>query len=287
MADVAAPPGPKSLACFLEDVPPGVMEAVEFGPRTNYNFNGRFEAKLDVPLLKLHCTDSSCNRVMFFASTKKELLLTVGRHDEVLYFTCRHCARVMKSFSLRFAVTDKSCTAFKFGEVPPFGPPLPARLLRLAGNHGELLKKGRRSENQGLGIGAFAYYRRVVELQKGRLIDELSNAVTRLGGDTEALQGLERARTENQFSNAIEIMAGVTPKELFVSGQNPLTLLHAPLSVGLHGLSDDECLKNAHNVRIVLAALLERIAAVTEEKAELDAAVKELLGPRSQPAQKD
>jgi hypothetical protein len=32
---------------------------------------------------------------------------------------------------------------------------------------------GRRAENQGMGIGAFAYYRRVVENQKNRIIAEI------------------------------------------------------------------------------------------------------------------
>jgi hypothetical protein len=78
-------------------------------------------------------------------------------------------------------------------------------------------------------------------------------------------------------------MAEVMPKELFVLGQNPLKLLHGPLSVGLHGLSDEECLKKAHSIRIVMTALLERIQMVTEEKAELDAATKDLLPSPTKP----
>jgi hypothetical protein len=210
------------------------------------------------------------------------------RHDSYLDFVCRNCRKGAKTFAVRFIPGDTEQTehtrfAMKFGEMPPFGPPLPAKLLQLAGADGDILKKGRRSENQNLGIGAFAYYRRVVERQRSRLIDELKNAIERLGGDAAALSTLEAARTETQFSKAIEQMAAVTPKELYVGGRNPLTLLHGPLSVGLHGLTDDDCLKAAHNIRVVLAALLERIQMVTEEKAELDAAVRELLQtpPRS------
>jgi hypothetical protein len=44
------------------------------------------------------------------------------------------------------------------------------------------------------------------------------------------------------------------------------------------------CLKKAHSIRIVMTALLERIQMVTEEKAELDAAIKDLLPP---PAKSD
>ena len=117
-----------------------------------------------------------------------------------------------------------------------------------------------------------------MEAQKSRLIDELKKATERLGGNNQAaLAALEEARNENQFSKALELIADVTPKELFVSGHNPLKLLHEPLSIGLHGLTDEECLSKAHSIRIVLAALLERVQMVTEEKTELDAAIKDLL----------
>ena len=56
---------------------------------------------------------------------------------------------------------------------PPFGPPTPARVITLIGPDKEYYLKGRRAENQGMGIGAFSYYRRVVENQKNRIIDEV------------------------------------------------------------------------------------------------------------------
>ena len=47
--------------------------------------------------------------------------------------------------------------ALKFGEFPAFGPPVPPRVLSLIGPDKDLFLKGRRSEIQGLGVGAFAY----------------------------------------------------------------------------------------------------------------------------------
>jgi hypothetical protein len=237
---------------------------------------------LKVPPLLLFCGHTACGGMRIFDPKLKAEAIGWAVSDELLDFICRHCTSSRKTFAVRFTpIPSNKRKAQKFGEMPPFGPPLPAKLLQLAGNEIGTLKKGRQSENQSLGIGAFAYYRRVVERQKSRLIDELSNAIERLGGDAATLEQLELARHENQFSKAIQLMAAVMPKELYVSGQNALTLLHGPLSVGLHGLSDTECLVMAHNIRIVLAALLERIQMITEEKAELDAAIKVLLGPAS------
>ena len=53
-------------------------------------------------------------------------------------------------------------TCYKFGEDPPYGQPVSPKLLRLIQPDSDMFLQGRRSENQGLGIGAFTYYRRVV-----------------------------------------------------------------------------------------------------------------------------
>ena len=116
-------------------------------------------------------------------------------------------------------------SAEKYGEMPAFGPPLPARLFKMAGADGELLRKGRRTENQSLGIGAFAYYRLVVENQKDRLLGEIRKAAVRLGADEEQLRSIDRARKEKRFSDAIDQVKDAIPDALKVKGHNPLTLL--------------------------------------------------------------
>jgi hypothetical protein len=270
--DEPKPVDPIRLKEFLETTPPGRTVSLHAddirlvtGPTTN--------TYLTLPEISLHCGSPLCDRFQLFKSSEKEK--TLGY--QFVSFTCKNCSKTVKIYALAFFPKTDGYSIYKFGETPPFGPPLPAKLLQLAGEYGELLKKGRQSENQSLGIGAFAYYRRVVELQKSRLIDELVNAIKRLGGNSQALETLEEARGEQQFSKALELMADVTPKEVFVSGQNPLKLLHGPLSVGLHGMTDEECLTKAHSIRVVMGALLERIQMITEAKSELDAAIKDLL----------
>lgn len=273
-----------ALGTFLETVPPGrlVYLSADKSVMTKEWSGHYYFVKLKLPNLSLYCSEPTCERMQFFRPLlNQESVSAPG--DRYLGYVCKNCGNTFKTFSIRFTSEGEAdlttLYAQKFGEIPQFGPPLPAKLLQLAGEMQDVLKKGRQSENQSLGIGAFAYYRRIVETQKSRLIDELKNAIERLGGNTKTLQALEEARTETQFSKALQQMADVTPKELFIAGQNPLKLLHGPLSVGLHGLSDEECLTKAHSIRIVLGALLERIQMVTEEKAELDAAIKDLLPP--------
>jgi hypothetical protein len=93
-------------------------------------------------------------------------------HDYQTYTTyrCSNCRKTSKLFALNLSsptiAEQPSGQASKFGEYPPYGPPTPTRLLRLFGQDRGVFLKGRRCENQGLGIGAFVYYRRVVESHK-------------------------------------------------------------------------------------------------------------------------
>ena len=260
-----------SLREFLETTPPGRTVSLAATSIREYS-GGNF--RVMAPQIELHCGISSCERFQFFQPREDEIHLG----QRFLIFTCKNCGSTQKTFALTcWRDSNGKFWAYKFGETPRFGPPLPAKLLQLAGDLSYLLKKGKQAENQNLGIGAFAYYRRIVEEQKSRLIDELVNATKRLGGNTKTFETFEEARQETQFTRALELMASVTPKELFVSGQNPLKLLRGPLSVGLDGLTDEDCLMKAQSIRVVMAALLERIQLITEEKAELDAAIEHLL----------
>ena len=55
-----------------------------------------------------------------------------------------------------------------------------------------------------------------------------------------------------------------------------------PLSVQLHQLTDDQCLQQAADIRIVLTALLENIADVLNDQEELKSAANRLKKIRRQ-----
>jgi hypothetical protein len=56
------------------------------------------------------------------------------------------------------------------------------------------------------------------------------------------------------------------PQALFVNGHNPLTLLHSALSKGLRANNDKQCLEAAHDMRLVLTDLVERIDSALKTK---------------------
>src|SRR5262249_11039387 len=154
-----------------------------------------------------------------------------------------NCQRTDKTFSLSVEFGSENFgRCYKFGEFPQYGPPTPARLLRLIGSKDrELFLKGRRSEIQGLGIGAFVYYRPVVENQKNRILDEIIRVSEKIGASADMLKSLNDAKKEIQFSKAVENVKYAIPQALLVNGQNPLMLLHSALSSGVHEMTDELC----------------------------------------------
>ena len=137
-----------------------------------------------------------------------------------------------------------------------------------------------------LGIAAFAYYRRVIENQKNRILDEVVRVATKLGAPTEMLDDFSAAKAETQFSRAVASIKHGIPQALLVDGHNPLLLLHSALSEGLHAQTDAECLGLATSIRVVLTELVERMAIALKEEAELKSAVSRLLTVKANTAAK-
>ena len=171
---------------------------------------------------------------------------------------------------------SRDIDVMKLGEFPPFGAPIAHRIQKLLDKEDlELYRKGSRSEAQGLGIGATTYFRRIVEGRWKLLVKELRLAADRLG-DAD-LDVFDNALQETQFSTAVAMLRDAIPgKLLILDGENPLTLLYSPLSVQLHALTDEQCLQQAADIRIVLTALLENIADVLKDQEKLKGAANRL-----------
>ena len=268
------------IAEFLASVPPGIEKQIE-----DLGLRGATDwYRIVFPSVMLYCPVSICNGLLIFDTENGSQSLPYNRFgDFFLNYYCRHCKTSRKDFALRVRIIDANGIgeATKFGEMPSFGEPIPTKTVTLIGGERELFLKGKRAEDQGLGIAAFAYYRRVVENQKNRIIDEILKVCRHVGASELMTKQLEEAKTETQFTRAVEIIKGGIPDVLKIKGHNPLTLLHAPLSKGLHELSDGECLELATNIRLVLNGLAERIEQAMKDEAEMAHAVSRLLQIRS------
>jgi len=271
----------QSVSDFLEAFPPNQLAHISDLSEHKYIANIGNANVMRTPEIQLHCSSDPCNGVRFFrcvAGQGKRL----REQFEFIYVTyrCSNCQENEKTFSLAVKLdADKEPTGelYKFGELPPFGPPTPPRLIKLIGPDRDDFLKGRRCENQGLGVGAFIYYRRVVENQKNRILNEIVKVSERLSAPPEKIAVLRQAIEEPQFSRALDMAKDVLPESLLIDGHSPIQLLHSALSEGVHALSDDQCLELAGSIRIVLGELSERLSQALKDEAELTKALSILM----------
>ena len=235
-----------------------------------------------IPELTLLCEHDSCQGMRFFEYCDRTGYLE--HHDKrnklFLEYQCKNCEVTKKSFSLLTfnLYQNGQGLVVKLGEWPPFGPKTPTRLLRLLDSDKDLFLRGRRAECHGLGLGAFTYYRRVVENQKNRLLDEIIKVVKKVEASPATIVAdLTRAKETFQFTQSVAKVKLAIPQVLLIDGHNPLLLLHSALSAGIHDKSDDECLELAKSIRHVLAGLAERLGQALSQKKELSEAVSKLL----------
>ena len=209
-----------SFSEFLEACPPNqLMHISDIATRRLEGSGPSF--RLSTPELLLHCSSEICNGNRIFRSKTNEYFSTDEYREVFLKYTCSNCQKTERIYAIaiiRNNNSDLSGHAFKYGEIPPFGPPTPSRLITMIGPDREKFLKGRRCENQGLGIGAFIYYRRVVENQKNRILDEIVKVATKIGDDSSKIELLNRAIAETQFTKAMDMIKDAVPKSLGASG---------------------------------------------------------------------
>jgi hypothetical protein len=241
--------------------------------------------ELQLPRIRLYCRSQDCQGERFFSFVGNAN--KVHRSDRwtqlFLWYRCNDCKQTEKAFAIRvLPMKYPAAAAMKYGEEPSFGPPLPSKLLTLLRESEDLLSRGRRCENQGMGIGAFVYYRRVLDNQRLKILDQLINVAERLRADAALVGELKAAKTETQFSNSLGKIKHALPPALLIKDHNPLTLLHDALSKGVHELTDDECLQRATAIRVLLTSLAARIDELMRDDAELEKALTQLVSKRTE-----
>jgi hypothetical protein len=233
----------------------------------------------DTPEIILYC--EKCGGERYFQARERQKAF----HDEdqiVGYsYICKNCDFFEKHFIVKGRMLKDSEQSIgklmKIGEYPIFGQPTPSRLITMIGPDKDIFLKGRRCENLGLGIGAYVYYRRVIELQKNRIIDQMLKVCSKYDNMDELIEQFEQAKKEIQFSTAVDSIKTALPSSLLIDNHNPLKLLHTALSKGIHEMSDEECLNRANSIRVVLTELCNRMNELLKDDKELHSAINLLM----------
>lgn len=251
-------------------------------PRRHYDNIWRLP---DLPDVKLHC--QNCNLDLLhrgqhisFSHEKGEKDNPDSSNYRLSMFTCKQCEyKLFMSFDIICLeeTEEREATRYvhKVLEYPsnPLVPKFVQKFLRE--KHFKMYRHAMIEEAAGRGIGAMAYYRRIVEDTWKDLLDAII-AIADPIADKDSIDTLEETKKNWRFENAVNNIKPALPKSLNFNGYNPLLLLHATLSKNLHASSDHECLSVAKSVRQVLESLLAKIFIIKNEASTLKHALENL-----------
>ena len=229
----------------------------------------------------IHATDLGVNPVVMFPPLESDLqtktrLITV-------YYSCLHCAAASVCFVIE--LNRELTWVRKLSQIPPLHVMKNRYLLKLIGAYDELYQKGLSCEIHGYGIGAFVYYRRIVELIIDRLINLISEVFTE-EDKVKYRQVFDDIRKSTVADEKIKLVKDLLPNSLRPDGYNPLGALYSALSEGIHGRSDEDCLQSAQTIRFVLTYLVDQVNTNREISTEYVSAMKELLEHRARQKEK-
>lgn len=254
---------------------------------------------LPKPAIHMHCL--RCDSDQTFNMTNEYYEVdhnhnqdSVGKTLRARYL-CSACKQSIRLFFIHFigseTITVKNkkgedeersiMSMMKVGQNPSWSIKMDKELEKLLGNHSDFYKRGLVCESQGYGVGAFAYYRRIVE----EVIDELLASVEDLITDSEEKKGYATALAEVKKTPAtqekINLVKDLLPDSLRPDGMNPLSALHSALSEGIHAEDEETCLEYAEAVRDTLVFLVNRLVRIKSEDKVFSASMRKILDKKN------
>lgn len=194
---------------------------------------------------------------------KKEFLKSGNSYFN---FTCVSCKKENHTFLVEQEVTEESVKLQKYGQKPRKKLERDSKLQKFFKADAEYYEKALISLNNGYGIAAFAYFRRIIELNIVQLLDLLASDLEPKDIDNPIKQAIDELRKESPMSDKIKIANNALPEYLKPDGLNPLGTIYSLLSDGVHRLTDEECLVKAENLQACLSFLVAELASRKRNK---------------------
>jgi len=246
-------------------------------PASGLNIQERFTLTKGVPEQKIiaypntnRLTDESYKILRLFDS-RSAIVMAV--------YQCTSCELFKRVFILNFS--PDLDYVIKVGQYPQWDISISKELEKILGEYSSLYKKGLICESQGYGIGAFGYYRRIIE----EIIDDMLNSIEEIINNEEGKKkykmALEQVKLMKNTTDKIKLVKDILPDSLKPNDVNPLSIMHSELSKGLHEMSDDECLKTSEALRTALEFLVKKINEEKDTTKKFTETIEKLLNPQS------
>ncbi len=220
-----------------------------------------------LPDVHLFCNSAQCGRPQAFAPDTERWVLpdrSTWTELKFLRYGCRHCGKSAKLYAVRIRFSNDSlheATFTKIGEEPPNIGPTPKALRDLLGESWVLYLKGVRSQLAGLELGAFVYFRRVVERTWPALIERFIQ-LSQYDASLDQLGALKDAKDTRQINRSMEVALASIPASIFIEGHNPLEGLVEAYGNQAKEYTSAECAGRAERLRTALTQLADITAAI-------------------------
>lgn len=238
----------------------------------------------NIPLVSINMPCPTCKSKQTFLMTNQYYenfphSKTISRGVGIrLVYLCTHCQKFERLFYVK--IDENGKWLMKIGQHPAWEIKGEPNVERLLGKQSSYYIKGLVCESQGYGIGAYSYYRRIIEEIIDDLLDEISDL---LSGDELAKykHALDLTKKTIITQDKIELVKDLLPPILRPDGMNPLSTLHSMLSQGLHAESDEVCLEYAETCRKILVFLVNQISASNAASREFTESMRKLLDKKT------
>lgn len=169
----------------------------------------------------------------------------------------------------------------KLGQYPALSLDIPKGLEKNLGAEAiSLYKKALANRNEGFGLGAVTYIRRVVEDKTNELIEVAAKLAESYSVDAEVVKQIATAEGRATYDQKLKLAAMVLPDALLIEGVNPLAALYSLVSEGVHALSEEECITVADETTSVFEFVFTNLRATTKIRHDFVDKVKKWAGNR-------
>lgn len=169
----------------------------------------------------------------------------------------------------------------KTGQFPAQSVRVSSSIEKRLGASAPFYRKAVTSRNEGYGLAAVAYFRRVVEDKTNELIDVVADAAEAHSVLPLDVEKIRAAKNEVAYEDKLKIAAQAIPGVLKPNGANPFQAMYDILSVGIHTQSEEDRLQIADDTREIFDYLFDRLRTEITDRAAFVSKVKAIVGKRT------
>ena len=216
--------------------------------------------------IRMYCGNKNCRQETIWQTDDAQVYFGLDRFHHAKY-TCRNCGSNSQNYWFRWTKGESLTSMFmKVGQFPALSIEPQKELANALGKEdAELYKKSLINANFSFGLGALAYFRRVIENKVSMLLDLIAEAAKLANFEPEELARIDEIKNSHHLDVKIEYASKILPPNLRPGGHNPLNKLYAIASTGIHGKSDQECLDDFNSARFEFEYLFKNLTISNEE----------------------